>query len=198
MSFKNWPMIWKVVSLLLLLGGVSLAGAYYATSKLLDVDQTYSDLLDHDASAITKLARAVRFVRTYEAGIYRNIVATTDEGNRAAVEMQAEALKGGQEQVAMAIKLLPADASAIESVDRMVKEAANGRVPPGHQDRQREHDDRGQHQGRHADGDGMPSGSRQGDRGVQCLQCQAVRPDREGEWPTRRPRRSRPSAGRSG
>ncbi len=126
MSFKHWPMIWKVVSLLLLLGGVSLTGAYYATSKLLDVDQTYSDLLDHDASAITKLARAVRFIRTYEAGVYRNIVATTAEGNRAAVDMQAEALKGGQEQVAMAIKLLPADASAIEAVDRMVKEATNG------------------------------------------------------------------------
>jgi methyl-accepting chemotaxis protein len=119
-------MMWKIVSMLLLLGGVSLTGAYYATSKLLDVDTLYSELLDHDAVAVTKLARAVRFIRTYEAAIYQNIVATTDEGNRAAVAAQEAALKGGKEQVTDAMRLLPADAPAIAAVDRIVMDAANG------------------------------------------------------------------------
>ncbi|MDQ0504242.1 methyl-accepting chemotaxis protein [Xanthobacter agilis] len=69
MWFKNWPLTWKVISLLFVLGAVSLCGGYFATSKMLWIDEIYSELLDHQATAGVNLADAGRYIAKYSAAI---------------------------------------------------------------------------------------------------------------------------------
>ncbi|MDQ0390355.1 methyl-accepting chemotaxis protein [Labrys monachus] len=123
MSFKNLPLAWKVISLLLLLGVVSLGGGYYATSTTVKVDEAYSNVIEHDAMALIQLARANRFVVAYDDAIYENIVATTDEANRRAVQHQAEAIKGFEENVGEAVRLQPQFADRIRDISNDVKKA---------------------------------------------------------------------------
>ena len=121
MSFKNWSMIWKIVSMLLLIGGAGLAGAYYSTSKLMEIDGRYSELLNRDAKASARLARSGRFIVAYQSALFQNIVATTPEGNRAAVAAQNEALRGTEEQFAWVREHFPSAASMIDGFDRRLR-----------------------------------------------------------------------------
>ena len=81
MSFKNWPMVWKVTSLLLALAIAGIAGIFYATNKITVIDALDSAIIDGPATATYNLARANRYVALTAVGIFRNIVAVTDETN---------------------------------------------------------------------------------------------------------------------
>ena len=94
MSFRDWPLIWKVASLLLLLGCTSLAGAYYATAQYSVIDELDSAIIDGPAAANTNLARANRFIIMAQSAIYHNIVETRDEGSVVATKELEAATKG--------------------------------------------------------------------------------------------------------
>ncbi|MDP2801233.1 MAG: methyl-accepting chemotaxis protein [Phreatobacter sp.] len=126
MSFKNLSLTWKVVSLLLLLGVVSLGGAYYAVNKILWIDDAYSILLDRQQTAALRLARAGRFIDQYSSAVYQNTTTTTDQENKDALARQAEALRFFNENFAQAIALLPQAAGDLEPMRSAMQRAVNG------------------------------------------------------------------------
>ncbi|MFG1479485.1 methyl-accepting chemotaxis protein [Xanthobacter sp. V4C-4] len=126
MSFKNWSLAWKVVSLLLILGAVSLGGAYYATSKMFSIDASYSHLLSHDSMAALKLARAGRFIARYSGGLYQEAAEETDAGILSAIRHQDEALKAFNDNMGDAIALLPAQAEELKSIRADFQRAVEG------------------------------------------------------------------------
>jgi len=81
MSFKHWPLVWKVTSLLLVLATAGVSGILYATHQITVIDEMDTAIIDGPANATFHLARANRNIALAVVGIYRNIVATTDEAN---------------------------------------------------------------------------------------------------------------------
>ena len=78
MSYKNLPLAWKVASLLIVLGLVSLGGALYSASETIKTDVEYTSLFDHDAKAQVAIARANRSLVDQMVGIYITLAATDD------------------------------------------------------------------------------------------------------------------------
>ncbi len=123
MSFKNWAMIWKIASLLLLLGIVSLGGAYYATSQFAVIDELDDAILEGPGVATTEMAGANRFIAVAESAILENVVATTDEGNRVADKKRLDAIKAFGEHAAAAKKRVPSMADKVEAIEHQLQSA---------------------------------------------------------------------------
>lgn len=123
MSFKNVSLTWKVLSLLLLLGVASLIGGYYATTKLLDVDELYSRLLDQEEDSAVKLARAGRMIVSYQSGIYQNIVAMTEAANKTAVALQEASLRDAEDQFVWVRDRLPDRVVEIDGFRQSLRDA---------------------------------------------------------------------------
>jgi methyl-accepting chemotaxis protein len=119
-------MTWKVVSLLLALGFVSLGGAFYATQQFTVIDDLNDAIITGPAAAAANSARAARFVTTTQSAIYQNIVATTDDGNRAASREREEAIRGFDEQISIGRKLVPSLADRIDAAARQFHAALTG------------------------------------------------------------------------
>lgn len=126
MSFNNWSMAWKVVSLLLVLGIASLGGAFYATQQFKVIDDLSDQIISGPAAAAANSARAGRFVIVAQSSIYRNILAMTDEDNRASVREREDALRAFDEQIATERKLVPSMADKFDAVSRQAHAAVTG------------------------------------------------------------------------
>ena len=118
MSFKNWSIVWKVVGLLLLLGGVSLAGALYSTNRLLVIAGTYQGLLENTVSGTLKYTRAARYITQYEIGLHQSIEAPTSEVRQAALKAQAASIASFRENFAEARRQVPSLADRFADVER--------------------------------------------------------------------------------
>ncbi|MDQ0504241.1 methyl-accepting chemotaxis protein [Xanthobacter agilis] len=118
MSFKNWSLTWKVVSLLLALGVVSLGGAIYAASNMLFIDGAYGELLGHEAVAAKRLARVGRFIANYSDAVHQAAGARDAAQTDSAFRLRSEALNGFNENMGEAIRLLPVHAEQLDSVRR--------------------------------------------------------------------------------
>ena len=126
MSFKHWSMTWKVVSLLLLLGMTSLAGVFYATQKLVSIDDRYSRLLEEDAKALVRMVRSSRFITQYQLGMANALLAKSEEANAAAAGIREAALKGFESNFAEAYKRLPAERATLDGFRDSFKAAIDG------------------------------------------------------------------------
>jgi methyl-accepting chemotaxis protein len=126
MSFKNLSMIWKVVSLLLLLGVTSVIGVYYATSQFKVIGDLFSVIIAGPATAGTSLAQANKYNIAAQAAIYRSISETTDEGNREAAKDLHEAIVSFDEQIALAQKQVPAFSDDLTGVARHFHDTLTG------------------------------------------------------------------------
>jgi len=118
MSFRNWAMIWKIVSLLLILGGVSLAGGLYSVQQMRSIDQTYSNLIAGPSLAAVEEARANRAIVSTIAAIYRHIAVTDDAANKQAVEAETASIKAFDEKIALASKLNPKVSEKLSATQR--------------------------------------------------------------------------------
>ncbi|MFG1417402.1 methyl-accepting chemotaxis protein [Xanthobacter sp. V0B-10] len=119
-------MTWKVVSLLLCLGALSLGGVYYATSNMLWIDRAYSQLLGHEAVASMRLARVGRFIASYSSALHQQVGAENAEGARSAVVLREQALKGLQENMGEATRLLPLGNAELQAASRDFRQATDG------------------------------------------------------------------------
>lgn len=126
MSFKNWSLTRKVVSLLLVLGGVSLVGAYHATSNMLWIDGAYAELLNHEASASKRLARVGRYIARFSDALNQGASARTPEQAQRARAMGVEAISGYKENMNIALDLLPKRAEELGGINREFLQVADG------------------------------------------------------------------------
>jgi methyl-accepting chemotaxis protein len=103
---------------MVVLGGVAVVGLGVALSQLSAVDTAYSKLIDGPASATTQLARANRQAQATISAIYENISATSDEGNRRAIENREKAVQRYDGHIAKALAGLPEIAPALAAIAR--------------------------------------------------------------------------------
>jgi methyl-accepting chemotaxis protein len=126
MSYKNWPMIWKVVSLLLVLSVAGIAGIVYAAHQITVVDDLDTAIIDGAAAASTNLARANRHIVGIELGMYRNIVASTDAANAAAAKATRDSIASVETEYGNAKKAYPPLRDAADTNWRALQEALSG------------------------------------------------------------------------
>jgi methyl-accepting chemotaxis protein len=100
-------MIWKIISLLLMLGSVSLAGGLYSVQQMRSIDQAYSSLIAGPSLAGIEGSRANRAITSTIATIYWHIAATDDAANKQADEAETASIKTFDEKIALASKLNP-------------------------------------------------------------------------------------------
>ena len=116
MSYTNLSISWKVASLLIALGLLSLGGALYSTSKTLQTDAEYSGLLNGEAKAQVAMARANRRMIDELAAIYLTIAATNDTMLKQAEGDRQEALETFRRNITDAAAFAPAYAEGIRGI----------------------------------------------------------------------------------
>ena len=130
MFYSNWKMIWKVVSLLLLLGVTALGGAVYASWQMTGIDSRYGALLDGPSTATRTLARANRFLVVESLSVYRLATASDAEEVRTAAAAREEALNGFDKATQDAAALVPDYTVKIGEIQRAHREAIAGACGP--------------------------------------------------------------------
>ncbi len=126
MSYANLPMIWKVVSLLLLLGAISIGGAFYATMGMSSLDTMYTEIIEGPQVAALQLAQANRGQSMIAVAIYGNIVAATDDANKAAMTARLEAEKFVSDRIEAAKKAAPKYNESITAIQAKLQSAVSG------------------------------------------------------------------------
>ena len=127
MSFKNLPLVWKVIGLLVLLAATGLAGGGYATGRLSASDAAYTALTDGPGKAMPRIARAGRHLIEVLAEIYRAAASTGEAEIHAAKSARAEALASFHAEMGEARKLSPRFADRIIGADASLDRALDGR-----------------------------------------------------------------------
>ncbi|MFG1417403.1 HAMP domain-containing methyl-accepting chemotaxis protein [Xanthobacter sp. V0B-10] len=126
MSFKNWPLAWKVVSLLFVLGAVSLGGGYYATSNMLWIDSVYSKLLGHEALAGMNIAHAGRYIARYSGAVHQRAAADSTESMMRTAALVDLAQDGFKNNMKEAAELLPDRTADLERLTGDFQRAVKG------------------------------------------------------------------------
>ncbi len=116
MSYKDLTITIKVISLLLLLGICSVAGIYYATEKMYEIDNRYNGLIDGPAKATLSVARANRFAVKVLEAIYATASAESEESQKAIVRGREEAQEKAVDLLRSAKSLAPEFADQIGSL----------------------------------------------------------------------------------
>ena len=130
MLYSDWKMIWKVVSLLLLLGVTALGGAYYAAWQMDVIGDRYEALLNGPAKATRNVSRASRFIVLEDAAIYRAATATADADVQAAAKAREDAAKTFDGTLVDTVKLVPDFAAKIEELRKAHDDTATGVCGP--------------------------------------------------------------------
>jgi methyl-accepting chemotaxis protein len=126
MSFKNWPLMWKVFSLLLILSAASFGGIFYTVHQITVVDDLDTAIINGPAAATTALARSNRYITQFELDIYRTLVAVDAEANAAAVSTINDALKSTYDEFAVAEKAYAPIGSDIAPLVQRLQGLASG------------------------------------------------------------------------
>ncbi len=130
MFYSDWKMIWKVVSLLMLLGVTALGGAYYAAWQMDVIGDRYEALLNGPAKATRNVSRASRFIVLEDAAIYRAATATAEADVQAAIKAREDAAKSFDGTLADTLKLVPDFAVKIEELRKARDDTATGVCGP--------------------------------------------------------------------
>ncbi|BCJ89391.1 methyl-accepting chemotaxis protein [Terrihabitans soli] len=125
MSFKNLPLIWKVVSLLSLLGIVSLGGALFSAYEMKKIDAEYSRLLDSESKAILAMSQASRYTVATTGSIFRLIAATNSGVAFKVTGIREKAMKNFEAQLELAREATPERADKINEISAAFNRAVN-------------------------------------------------------------------------
>ncbi|TDU01191.1 methyl-accepting chemotaxis protein [Azorhizobium sp. AG788] len=114
MRYANFPIILKVLVLLLALGITSLAGAGYAAWQMSRIDDAYTGLVDGAQVAVLKIARAARFSVVVRAELQSALLATSEAEMRAAAGRREDAIAQYRQLMSEAAQAMPSQAAGIQ------------------------------------------------------------------------------------
>ncbi|MQT14468.1 methyl-accepting chemotaxis protein [Segnochrobactrum spirostomi] len=107
MSFRHWPLIAKISSLMILLAAFAVGAAVLAGTKMFAVDASYSDALARVARANIELARAERAIAQYNQGMYRSLSAGDANQKKEAVAEQKAGIDTFKRRLTNAVAIDP-------------------------------------------------------------------------------------------
>ncbi len=130
MSFKNWPIIAKLASLILLLGLCAVGGTILASSQMREIGRSYADLLTGESRGALALARLNRNVAWIERSLFEAITATSDEANRTASKNLQTGMDVLRKRAAEAKSAMPARAGELDTVLARIETAVSVTCAP--------------------------------------------------------------------
>jgi methyl-accepting chemotaxis protein len=126
MSFKHFPMILKISTLLTLLGLVTLGATFYSASVMSKIDTDYRALIAGEDQAATYMSRANRRVESISHYIFKNIVASSDAENAAAKAAVDDAVAGVKKLTGQAKGAAPKYVAEIDVIVAKLDKAVTG------------------------------------------------------------------------
>ncbi|MFG1401796.1 methyl-accepting chemotaxis protein [Xanthobacter sediminis] len=121
MSFKNWSLTLKVVSLLLLLAILSFGAILYASFQMTVINAVGTAIIEGPAPAAANLARTNRLLRQVDIGLYRLIVADTPAKDEEATQLIEKALEDYKSRVELIKAETPEFAAEMDQLLQRVK-----------------------------------------------------------------------------
>jgi methyl-accepting chemotaxis protein len=121
--FSDLKLVFKISILTALLSLVGIAGAMFATGRMSDIDNAYSDLISGEASAAINLSRASGDADLIVIGIGNVLMSTTDAGNKAADALRDGASSDFGKHLDAAAHALPAMQTEIAAMGAKLKNA---------------------------------------------------------------------------
>ena len=131
MSFNNLSLMGKIATLLILLGFGAMAGGGFAGWKMTEIDRSYSDLIDGEASGALYSARVNRHLAELMGSYYWNAAAQTDAENSEAIKQRkaySDALFSRLDELRRAVPEATNETARIESDLRAALGGSCGRV----------------------------------------------------------------------
>ncbi len=123
MTFRNWPVLLKVLSLPLALGILALFAAVFAAASMKTIDTRYSDIISKSEVANMATARANRLLAAYARDGFRLATALTDREIRTSNAMIADDKAKFNEEFAVAEKADPGRAGDLEHLKQQAHKA---------------------------------------------------------------------------
>ncbi len=130
MSLKNWPIMFKIGALLLLLGACAAFGIVFSGRQMNELSAAYVAVIGSDDAAVLQMARVNRQVVSVQRSIYQLVVATDDAEIKAADAKLASTLETLGKRTADAKLLAPHMAPMIDSLSARVQGALSGPCAP--------------------------------------------------------------------
>ena len=115
---NNIKVIWKIMLIIALLGGASVASMSFAAYRMNEIDKSYSELVNKTDRATLLAARSGRNVETYVSTAYQLLTETTDEGNKYLRAKNSEQKAIFFSRIRDAAKLMPQKSSEFETVEK--------------------------------------------------------------------------------
>jgi hypothetical protein len=124
--YANIKILPKILTILGLLGSLTIASAFYAGYQMHVVDDADTYVIEHPDRAIIALSRANRNLASYYAGIYRLATETTEEGNKEAIRDIEVGRDGFKKFMADAVKADPYVKAKADEVSAKVQSCMDG------------------------------------------------------------------------
>ena len=115
-KINDMPIIGKALIVLVAFGALVVGGTLFTTHKMRIIDDTYSDLSDHNGLSAIMLARARAEMLAMRSAIGELLIAQTAEGNKAALDQLAVARQAFTSYVDAAGAALPAHAGEYQAL----------------------------------------------------------------------------------
>ena len=130
MKFSNWKILYKIVVCFALLSLVVGFGVWFATARMTQIDQIYSEIIDRDVQGMKAGLRANQRVYNFGRLTWR-IIAETDA---AAMKKTSEELAVNQKEfdanIATAKKMLPAMTAQFDQASKVFTDVYKNLYPP--------------------------------------------------------------------
>ncbi len=120
MSMKNIPMIGKILMVLCAFGLLVIAGTTFTTNKMRSIDDTYSNVSDHNALSGLMLSRADSRMTAIRAAIQELLIAQTEADNGHAMQDLSTARSAFEKFIDGAATALPSHAADYRALKQQV------------------------------------------------------------------------------
>jgi len=126
LKFSNFSILWKVLALVALLSAFAVAGAFYSTSRMRLIDNSYGDLLDGYVRANLAIARANRNLVYVDRSLFMLLAEANADRKKAASEEAVDSIGFFQKQIKVAIQALPDRSKEISDIGKRASDAMAG------------------------------------------------------------------------
>ena len=123
---KHIPIIGKFLFIIAIFAAFVLGAAFYATGKMQIIDDTYSDLSDHQGAANVALARASRALWAVRGGIAELVISQSPEDEKATDAVISTQRTQFTDAMDLSIGLLPDSAERFRSLKAKGLQAVDG------------------------------------------------------------------------
>lgn len=116
MNYKHWPILYKSLLAVVVLGILSAGATFYAASQMKTIDDSYTGAINGPLSATVYLTRASDDLTSYKSGLWQALTTANDQEGQLATKAVDAGDSGFRSDIASAIKVDPANSTQYQDL----------------------------------------------------------------------------------